>query len=126
MIKLIAVGSRLMGDDGIAISVAEELKDPLDAMELIESEPEPGTLVVLTLDEAIFSGLKTFSQHEINLCTLLRLYGYKNKGFLIGIIVPAIDSKVSLLEIGDLNSKQFDELCKKVELLINDLTVQRV
>lgn len=101
MIRLIAVGNQLMMDDGIAIRVAEELRNRLTSpkLDIIIGETdchsvfyllndndfviildamymgeEPGSVHVFSLDDALSKPSGSYMQHDMNILELMRLY----------------------------------------------------
>ena len=117
MVKLIAVGNRLMMDDGIAIRVAEELRQRLACsnLEIIIAETDcyssffslqendfviildsmcigevPGSVKVISLEDALSKQVGSYMQHDMNIIELMKLYNSKFKGCLIGIEVEDI------------------------------------
>ena len=125
MIKIIAIGNRLMGDDGVAIQVIESIKDELEKLRLkviigetdfeysireIENDDfiiiidstylgkEPGEVTVFNLEEyKLVSGYKD-SQHQLKLMDILNIYNKKVVGYIIGIEVYDISFNLSLSE----------------------------
>lgn len=116
--KVIAIGNRMMGDDGIGIAVAEYLREFFvnDGFEVIIGETdveyclrsiepgdfiivldgaysglEPGTISVMSIEEAVERSLKCNSQHEPNLLQWLDIYGIEVSGAVIGIEVYKIE-----------------------------------
>lgn len=112
MIKLVAIGNRFMKDDGVAIEVAEILEDRLRNLniEIIIGETdcqncfyllnkedfvfildalcigaEPGSIHIFSLEEAISRPIDSFMQHDMSMIELMKLYGNKFKGYIIGI-----------------------------------------
>lgn len=142
MLKFIAVGNRLMTDDGVAIAVAENLKIKLEALgfEVIIVETDfqfcfhvlnaddfviildavyfngnPGNVDVLDLQEASFWHEKLSFQHEISIFDLMKIYSKPLKGYLIGIETAKIDFGI---ELSDVLMHKFDNICLEVERII--------
>mgnify|MGYP000956181969 CR=1 FL=1 len=147
MIKLVAVGNRLMMDDGIAIRVAEELRNRftclqldiiigetdchssfyllndndfviiLDAMYMGE---ESGSVHVFSLD-ALSNPSGSCTQHDMSILELMRLYNCKFKGCIIGIEVADIG-------FGDCLSpvlmEKFPKVCSEVESVIKNIILE--
>lgn len=117
MKKLIAIGNRFMTDDGIAITVAENMKQRLEELgyEVIIGETdyrncffslseqdfiiildalftndEPGIVKIFSFEEVLSSSPNVKNQHEMSLIDFMRLYNRDYKGFLIGIEVADI------------------------------------
>jgi hydrogenase maturation protease len=144
-IKLIAIGNRMMKDDGIAITVVEKMMDKLKEQDIeviigetdyqfcfyslrddhftiildaASSGGEPGSIHIYSLQEAIESYQKGYSQHDISLLDLIGFYSKPSKGYLIAIEVKDIDFGVGLSET--LISK-FDDICLEVENTIKKI-----
>lgn len=141
--KLIAIGNRLMGDDGIAIHVAEKLHKSFEKkdIEVIIGETdfqycldkiEEGDYLII-LDSTLFgtkvgtvtsSSLKDiyklnvnqrlFSQHEYSLIRALEAYTFVD-GMFIGIEGWNFDFALTLSRELE---EQFEDICRKVEELI--------
>jgi hydrogenase maturation protease len=145
MLKLIAIGSRLMKDDGIAAAVVENIKDKLEFLgfEVIISETDfqysfhllkeedvlvlvdadytgntPGSIHVYDLQEAACRYKRTCSQHELSIFDLVRQYSKPLNGYLIGIEIAESGFGVKLSEtlLG-----KFDDICIEVERIIREL-----
>lgn len=139
MVKCIAMGNRIMMDDGIAIAVVEILKDMLKeaGVEVIIGETDfqfcydqindgdfliiidaayngkmPGEITFYTLQEAVNEHRKPYSQHEISLFDLIEFYPKDIDGYIIGIEVAGVDFGLGLSD--SLKSK-FDFICTQVE-----------
>ncbi len=137
-IKCIAIGSRLMADDRIAIAVLEAIAAELQArdIEVIISETdvyyafsqiedgdflfiidatcyniEPGTIIYTPIDEAISRGLRSNSLHQESLIDLLRISKIAVRGFIIGIEASEICFNYGLSEILKI---KFPLICSKV------------
>jgi hydrogenase maturation protease len=114
MIKIIAIGNILMGDDAIGIVVLNNIKDELlnlsRNIEVIIGETDfiyclnkidendfviildstylglkPGEIIVNTFDECINNMSFNDSHHDLNLIRLINKYKKSTKGFVIGI-----------------------------------------
>ena len=145
MIKIIAIGNRLMQDDGVAIAVAENLRDKLELMglEVIIAETdfqfcfhllkeddfvtiidatctdaEPGTVHTFELKEAACAYCKTGSQHEISILDLMRLYSKPLKGYLIGIEIAETEFG---FELSEFIKSKFNNICFEVERTIHKI-----
>lgn len=139
MTKVIAIGNRLMQDDGIAVAVTENLRNRLENMglEVVIGETdflccfhliEPddfviivdaaytrtaaGTIHVFNLQEAAAAYGQTDSQHDMSIFNLMRLYSKPLRGYLIGIEIAETGLGCELSEA--LKSK-FSLICSEVE-----------
>lgn len=135
--KCIAIGNRVMGDDGIGIKVAEELSSKLrqKQIELIIVETDidyafakieagdllfiidsahfgfsPGTITFLPIGEEVIQQ-QTYSQHQLSLIHLLNTNGKLVKGFIIGIEIEKIDFG---LELSSALETKFPAICEEV------------
>lgn len=125
--KLIAIGNRIMSDDGIGVLIGEELKDNLEnigvkviigetdvdyCLSLIEDGDflfvldatlygiKPGTVSLVELDKTGDFFEKGYSQHQLSLIKLLNSYSLKKvSGFVIGIEVSNIEFGIELSEV---------------------------
>lgn len=141
-VKCIAIGNRIMGDDGIGIKVAEALASRLaqENIELIFGETDndyalskiengdmlfiidstffdinPGTVTYTPISEVIGQHHEVYSQHQPSLIYLLETYGKVVDGVLIGIEVEKIDFS---LELSDRLKTRFLSICEEVYLFI--------
>lgn len=135
-----------MGDDGVAILVAENLKSELmkKGIEVIIGETdfeyciskiheddfllildaayfgrEPGTVTVSSI-EKFYSNTKFrsgYSQHGCSIIKMLGVYGIKVKGFIIGI--EGEKFKFDLKLSGSIQDN-FKGLCRKINEIICD------
>ena len=122
-IKVIALGNILMGDDGVAIEVAQYLMKNINYSNIeiligetdvdycIENINEEDFLIILdatymghhvgglsliNLESIKEDTLLKESQHNLNLLDLLGIYNKNNKGYFIGIKVKDIDYRIGL------------------------------
>lgn len=144
--KLIAIGNRIMSDDGIGVLIAEELKDKLEkvgvqviigetdvdyCLSLIEDEDfvfildatlygiKPGSVSILELDKTGSFFEKGYSQHQLSLIKLLNSYALKEvSGFVIGI-------EVSNIEFGIELSQALKENFKKIKSEVYNLIISK-
>lgn len=151
MIRLIAMGNRLMGDDGVALRVTEQLEeqlrqlgvsvwaietDPyscldeireediillLDAMEGLQDYTTPGDLLAIPLHEAIENSILIGFSHEISLLTLLRVFGYQNTGYFLGIIIVDRAVKVPAFGLSPAIEAALPQLCQSVLKFVTSL-----
>lgn len=116
-VKLVAIGNRLMGDDGIALTVAENIREALELQEIkfVIGETdlyyclneifdadivfildaayygkEPGTITVKAIEKSEVYDDRQFTQHEINLIKLIEMYNLDKKIYIIGIEIHEI------------------------------------
>jgi hydrogenase maturation protease len=141
-IKCIAIGNRIMKDDGIGISIAEAIKEKLhkedilvvicetdfdyalnelnnvDLLFIIDSSfsnIEPGSITMTSIDDQIESREQIYSQHQINLIDLIMKYKIPIKGYIIGIEIAEISYG---LQLSDCLSEHFTQICDEVYNLI--------
>lgn len=147
MIKIIAIGNILLGDDGIGIRVTEAMKpvflgyseeisviigetDIYYCLENIESDDlliiidssyfglEPGTVTRLTLEECDKFTKNFITAHGENLINILR-QDYRNiRGYFIGIEVSVIDYS---LELSAILQDKLQEICLRVSGEIQEI-----
>jgi hydrogenase maturation protease len=141
MIKLIAIGNILMGDDGVAIYIARELEEKLKnkGIEVIIGETDfqycldrieekdniilldatcfgiqPGSVTVESIRDVYKWNSKQslFSQHGYSLIGALKHY-YKNlEGLVVGVEGSSFDFGLSLSRSIE---KVFQNICGEVE-----------
>lgn len=140
--KVIAIGNPIMSDEGIAIKVAENLKQSFkkNNIEVIIGETDvdycidnikkddflfivdatyygivPGSLTLIPLDKSIPYLTDSYSQHELSLINVLKKNGNMPSGYIIGIEVDEIkfDENLSISL-----TKKFDKICSKVQHII--------
>ncbi|MDP4146156.1 MAG: hydrogenase maturation protease [Bacillota bacterium] len=122
-IKLIAIGNRLMGDDGAAIIAAGKIKATLidRGIEVIIGETDvdfclgvindndfvfildstqygisPGSISLIPLKDHKSYGKPSYSQHEISLIKALNIYKPHVMGYIIGIEAAVIEFNLNL------------------------------
>lgn len=142
--KLIAVGNRLMGDEGIAIKIAEKLSDELNLLgiDVIIGETdvdfcfenmkindyillldatcygiEPGTITLVPLNKNSLYINHSLTQHDLSLIRLLDNSEHLT-GYLIGIEVNNIDFD---LQLSKQLQDRFPLLCEKIKSLVIEL-----
>ncbi|MEA5057136.1 hydrogenase maturation protease [Anaerotignum propionicum] len=150
MIKLVAIGNRFMKDDGIAIEVAEHLEERLKKRKIdvvigetdcqsafysIHQEDyvfildafyeggEPGTIHVLSLEEAIGKSSGSPMQHDMSMIDMMRLYHCKWKGYLIGVEIGEVGFGEGLSPI---LQERFQEICLEVEKNIIKIILEEI
>lgn len=141
MIRVIALGNRLMGDDAIALEVLDEIYPRLIALDIdtIWGETDPYVLYSIEEDDylivldACITGkkighvsvwdlktvnkkvIKSLSQHEVSLLDQLKICGNRIKGVLIGIEVKEIRVKLGiskeLIEVIDYIQERVFNIC---------------
>jgi hydrogenase maturation protease len=141
--KVIAMGNRLMMDDGIAIKIVEELKTELekngfevfigetdiysslefvnqgDFLILIDATylgNEPGTVTVFSLediDKTVERYKVSTSMHDLSLIKLLALENKIVKGYFIGIEVASVDMSLDFSKEIELQYHNIKENIKK-------------
>jgi hydrogenase maturation protease len=151
-IKIIAIGNRLMGDDGIAIHVAEKLGKSFEgnSIEVIIGETdfqfclskiedgdhlilvdatwfgiEPGTVTTNELKDiySINADQSLFSQHGYSLIKALETCYKSVDGIIVGIEGVNFDFTLSL---GREIEESYESICKKVnEVIWNRIQVLR-
>ncbi|MHC1722234.1 MAG: hydrogenase maturation protease [Aminipila sp.] len=143
VVKCIAIGSRIMGDDSIGIKVAEILSPQLreEKIETIIGEADadyalrqiddedflfildstyfqiaPGTVTYTSIDEALILQNQIYSQHQPNLIQLIKLSNKSIKGFIIGIEVEDISFGLGLT---DCLKEKLPSICKEISTFIH-------
>lgn len=144
-IKLIAVGNRLMMDDGIGIRVAEELKEELEdkGIKTIIGETDfeycfseidnddfviildstfmrktPGYISQIPLEKLKEYKQSFYSQHQMSLINMINLYKKGIKGWFIGIEIEKVDFGVNL---SNTLESLFSEICNDVKKIIKKI-----
>lgn len=145
IIKAIAIGNVIMGDDAIAIRVAEKLKPNLEKedVEVIIGETDidyciesiknadfvfildaaatgknPGDISMIELD-SLNNNFSRVSQHQINILSEIRIVNKNVKGFLIGI---EINQPIFSLELSCEIKLKFEDICESVYIKIINST----
>ncbi|WP_099187154.1 hydrogenase maturation protease [Tepidibacter mesophilus] len=151
MIKVIGIGNRVMGDDGVAIYVLEKIEDEImklnSEIEVIIGETdflyclneiddndfviildstylglECGTVSFLSFEEAKGYSNNPQTQHDISLVDMI--INYKNcvRGYIIGIEVFDVDFRLS---ISDSLNEIFKNICNdvlnKIKRVLNNI-----
>lgn len=143
--KLIAVGSRIMKDDGIGLVIAKMLEKRFlhSDVEIIYGETDsescfytlnrgdfvlildamcsngsPGTIQVFSLKELMKQESSLFMQHDMSFLDLLRIYRLSIEGYLIGIEAAEI---VPGIELSLTLQRQLPDICGKVETIIQNI-----
>lgn len=147
MIKVIAIGNILLSDDGIGVKVLENLEKDLKnfsdniqviigetdcyyCLDNIEGEDfliildstyfgiEPGSVIVLTLEECDEYMKSFITAHEDSLINILRRQYREVKGYLIGIEIAEIGFS---LELSTILQERFQEICLIIKEKIKDI-----
>lgn len=145
MIKLIALGNILMKDDGIAVKVAGRLKERLIdpnfdvligetdyqscfyslsgnefiiILDALFTGAEPGSIHIFSLENEISQPIHYFMQHDIDIFEFMKMYRFKNKGYIIGIEVNEIGFGD---ELSFVLQNKFLSICSEAENLINKI-----
>ena len=144
-IKCIAIGNRIMGDDGIGIKVLEELLQELEKckIEVIIGETDfdyglskiaegdilfiidstyfnidPGTVTFTPIEKAINCQWRIYSQHQPSLINLLHTYKKSVKGYIIGIEVEKIHF---CLDLSVTLKEKFFSICEEIRVFIYEI-----
>ncbi|SKC72613.1 hydrogenase maturation protease [Maledivibacter halophilus] len=140
MIRIIGIGNRVMGDDGVALKVLEEIQDKIklinEDIEIIIGETDfiyclnkindndfiiivdstcfdlkPGKVTLLSFEQARQYLNRPASQHQFSLVNIITAYRKSIKGCIIGIEVFNLDFGLNLSNV---LISRFDEICNKV------------
>lgn len=139
---IVAIGNRLMGDDGIAIEVVKNIRGALelrginvvigetdvyyclneifdaDLVFILDSAyygNEPGTITVNAIKNfKVYDG-KELTQHGINLIKLIEMYNLDKEIYIIGIEVHEITCSFNISS--NLNNR-LNAICCKVQKAI--------
>lgn len=139
--KVIALGNKLMMDDGIALIVLEKIQNILkqSGIESIIGETDvdycfsflnsidefyiidstyygyfPGTVSFMNLED-LKNQTKNTSIHSLALIDLINIYKLDIKGYFIGIEIDRIDINLSISSILE---KCLEDICSKILKLI--------
>lgn len=144
MIKIIAIGNSLMGDDGIALKVIDFIEDEVKELDLgikcikaetdfnfaldnIEDEDylfildstllglECGQITQIPLGEVRKYSNSSLSIHNKNLLSLIEHFKIKVRGFVLGIEVGKVNFN---LDISKEIKESFEEICQKIYTII--------
>lgn len=141
-IKLIAIGNKLMMDDGIGVRIAEKIRKDLanKGIKVIIGETDfeyclnniddggfllildstyfgkpPGSISLISLNELEIYKQSLYSQHQMNLIDMLNIYKKDITGWFIGIEIGKVDLGVNL---SDCLESNFNKMCDKVKKII--------
>ena len=145
MIKVIAIGNRMMQDDGAAVAVAEYLKNRLEAigLEVIIAETDiqfffhmlneddfiilldaaftgasPGSIHRYVLQEAADIYGEAGFPHDMTIFDLIKIYSKELKGYLITIEIAEAGFGC---ELSETLKGLFSSICCKVEETVCDI-----
>lgn len=148
MIKLFAVGNRFMKDDGVALIVAQKLKSEFNNMDLDiligetdcqscfyllnENDfviildalcigAQPGTIHVFRLEEVLSESFNSYMQHDLDIIELMKLYGGKYRGYIIGIEIASIGFGE---ELSPILQENMDEICVEIKNKILNIILE--
>lgn len=140
MIKIIAIGNLLMGDDGIALKVVDLIKEKVSNnnldIECIKAETdfdyaldnikdgdyiyildstllglEYGQISKIPIEESEMFSFNELSVHSVNLLTLIKHYNLNVSGYIIGIEVADVSFS---LNISNELKIRFERICSEV------------
>lgn len=150
MVKLVAIGNRFMKDDGVAIEVAEVLKnrfrnfnieiiigetDCQNCFYLLDQEDfvfildalykgtEPGSIHIFNLEDVISQPSGSFMQHDMSIIELMKLYGSKFKGYIIGIEIAEVGFGDKLSPV---LKEKFQQICSEIERTIKEIILEEI
>ncbi|KAF5059428.1 hypothetical protein DSECCO2_336110 [anaerobic digester metagenome] len=139
-----------MKDDGIAIEVAEHLEESLKKLDVevmigetdcqstffsIHQEDyvfildafyeggQPGTIHILSLEEAIAKSSGSPMQHDMSVIDMMRLYHCKWKGYLIGVEIGEVGFGEGLSPV---LQERLQEICLEVEKNISKIILEDI
>ncbi|MBC8059193.1 MAG: hydrogenase maturation protease [Clostridiaceae bacterium] len=141
-VKVVAIGNRLMGDDGIALKVAEDIREVLEFQginvivgetdiyycfnEILDADiifildasyygKRPGTITVKSIEDFKIFENKQFSQHGINLIKLIEMNNLHKEIYIIGIEIHEITYS---LNISNSLNKKLKDICWQVQKVV--------
>lgn len=88
--------------------------DVRDLLFIIDStyfDIDPGTVTFTPIEKVIIQNQQVYSQHQISLINLLKMYNKSVKGYVIGIEVEEIDFSV---ELSETLKDNFSLICEEV------------
>ncbi len=143
MIKVIALGNILMGDDGIAIYVAERLREKFKSkyLRIITGETDidfsidnisngdfifildasyigntQGNINIVDMEELISNPYRDLSHHSLTLIEYIKIYEKNIKGYFIGINVQDVDFRLGLSKAMNI---RLDSIVENIEHILN-------
>jgi hydrogenase maturation protease len=138
-LKIIAIGNRLMGDEGIAIKVAEVLEEELKVnnIEVIIGETDidycesqindndivilldatcfgidPGSITVMPIQKGNFFFQHRFTQHDLNMPRIIELSQRDITAYIIGVEIETISFSENL---SSTLSSKLEHICSKIK-----------
>lgn len=152
MIKIIAIGNLLMGDDSIGLRVMDAIEERIKDLNLevkcIKAETdvnyaldniedgdflfildstllglECGQITQISLDEEIKYQKNSLSIHNMSLISLINHFNMRVKGVILGIEVEKVSFE---LEISKELKVQFQQICHEVYTIIKDKSLEYV
>lgn len=149
MIKIIGIGNRVMGDDGIGLKVLDKIENTLKALnqeiEVIIGETDfiyclnkindndiviivdstylgfkPGRVTLFSFDQANKYTPNTASQHQLSLVNMIARYKSSIKAYIIGIEVFDVDFTLSIsYKLKYIFSDICNDVLSKIQLVLN-------
>ena len=148
-VKLVAIGNRLMGDDGIALTVAENIRETFELQgikfvigetdlyyclnEIFDADivfildaayygKEPGNITVKTIEKFKAYDDGQFTLHGINLLKLIEMYNLDKKIYIIGIEINKITFSFNISRCLD---HKLQDICLEVKNVVLDIVGAR-
>uniref|UniRef100_UPI002ED0AE03 hypothetical protein n=1 Tax=Anaerotignum sp. TaxID=2039241 RepID=UPI002ED0AE03 len=84
---------------------------------------EPGTIHMLSLEEAIGKSSASPMQHDMSMIDMMRLYHCKWKGYLIGVEISEVGFGEGLSSV---LQDRFQEICIEVEKNISKIILEEI
>lgn len=152
MIKIIAIGNLLMGDDSIGLKIMDAIEEKIEDLNLeikcIKAETdvnyaldniedgdfifildstllglECGQITKLSLDEEIRCQKNFLSIHNMSLISLINHFNISVKGLILGIEVVKVSFE---LEISKELKEKFEQICHEVYTIIKEKSLEYV
>jgi hydrogenase maturation protease len=152
MIKIIAIGNSLMGDDGIALKVLDYIEEDIKQLDLgikcIKAETdfnfaldnieegdylfildstllglECGEITQIHLGEVGKYQNNSLSIHNMNLLSLIEHFKIKVRGYILGIEIGTVNFN---LDISKEIKVSFKEICCKIYTIIKEKSLEYV
>lgn len=139
-----------MKDDGIAIAVAETLKGSLknkniqiiigetdyqNSFHLLNQKDfifildafyqglEPGSIHIFKIEEILSKPLVSSMQHDMSIFELMKLYGSRFQGYVIGIEIGEISFGD---ELSPILKGKFQEICLEIQQIMNRIIEEEI
>lgn len=151
MIKVIGIGNRVMGDDGVAVYVLEKIEDEIKKLnseiEVIIGETdflyclneiddndfviildstylglECGTVSLFSFEESKRYLSNSETQHDISLVDMI--INYKNfvRGYIIGIEVFDVDFRLNISDpLNEISKNICNDVLNKIKIVLNNI-----